>query len=63
MDSTDDTIPDSFDHRQPDLPTLAVDPDPDEVTQKGQKPPQYPEAGVEEDRPAPRPADGDADDA
>lgn len=30
MSSTDDTtdVPDSFDERQPDLPTLAVDPDP-----------------------------------
>ncbi len=51
-------MPDSFDPTQPDLPTKAVDPFPDEVTEKGQKPRKYPEAGVEEDRPAPR-AGGD----
>ena len=47
-------VPDSFDPTQPDLPTLAVDPDPDEVTAEGQNPPKYPADGVEDDRPAPR---------
>jgi hypothetical protein len=50
----DEKMPDSFDHKQPDLPTLAVDPDPDNVLEKGQKPRKYPEAGVDEDRAAPR---------
>ena len=36
-----DTLPDSFDNAQPDLPTLAVDPDP-EVTEDGQVGRKYP---------------------
>jgi hypothetical protein len=55
----DEKIPESFDHKQPDLPTLAVDPDPDEVTEKGQKPRKYPEAGTDEDRGASRAGDGE----
>lgn len=34
-------LPDSFDNEQPDLPTLAVDPDP-EVTEDGQVGSKYP---------------------
>jgi hypothetical protein len=34
-------LPDSFDNKQPDLPTLAVDPDP-EVTEDGQVGRKYP---------------------
>lgn len=34
-------LPDSFDNAQPDLPTLAVDPDP-EVTEDGHTGPKYP---------------------
>ena len=36
-----DKLPDSFDNAQPDLPTLAVDPDP-EVTEDGQVGSKYP---------------------
>ncbi|EYR64911.1 chromosome partitioning protein [Actinotalea ferrariae CF5-4] len=36
-----ESLPDSFDTRQPDLPTLAVDPDP-EVTEDGQVGRKYP---------------------
>lgn len=50
----DKKVPDSFDPRQPDLPTLAVDPDPDDVTTEGQTPGKYPPGGTETDRPAPR---------
>lgn len=37
----DDKLPDSFDNEQPDLPTLAVDPDP-EVTDDGRVGSKYP---------------------
>lgn len=43
MDRMTETLPDSFDNEQPDLPTLAVDPDP-EVTADGQVGPKYPAA-------------------
>ncbi|WP_225754677.1 chromosome partitioning protein [Actinotalea sp. Marseille-Q4924] len=47
-----DKLPDSFDNAQPDLPTLAVDPDP-EVTEDGQVGSKYPadltEDGTDED--------------
>ncbi|MBC7290226.1 MAG: chromosome partitioning protein [Actinotalea sp.] len=37
----DDKLPRSFDNEQPDVPTLAVDPDP-EVTEDGHEGPKYP---------------------
>jgi hypothetical protein len=38
-------IPDSFDPKQPDLPTLAVDPDPETSSPDGQAPTTEPDDG------------------
>ncbi|GGB92401.1 chromosome partitioning protein [Cellulomonas carbonis] len=44
-----ESLPDSFDPKQPDLPTLAVDPDP-EVSGQGQQPAKYSPAAQDDDR-------------
>jgi hypothetical protein len=40
-----ENIPDSFDPQQPDLPTLAVDPDPETSSPDGQAPTTEPDDG------------------
>lgn len=44
-----ENLPDSFDPRQPDLPTLAVDPDP-EVSGQGRQPAEFSPAAEDDDR-------------